>query len=145
MPLFSSISTVSFLYAPRNASCLSLGIVSFSCSAKYSKIANPECRVRRNFEPSRPSDLGSMISGQLTYRGNGEQTLPYTRFDGRSGVVRIPQTIQLNWVNTGKRKTYYPPFKRGGATEVIFEVSLEAARRLACVTASANRHDQLKN
>ena len=81
-------------------------------------------------------------AGQLSYRGNGEQMLPYTRFDGRSGLVRIPQTIQLNWVNTGKRRTYYTHFKRGGTTEVIFEVSQEAAQRLACVTSPTYKYDQ---
>jgi len=69
-------------------------------------------------------------AGEVTYRGNEKQVLPYTRFDGRSGLACVPKEIQLKWVNTRKGRTYYTPFKKGGTTEIVFELSLAATSRL---------------
>ena len=72
--------------------------------------------------------------GELAFQGFGKQSLSYKKYDGTPGALEIPQVIKLCWVDQRGKKTVYSPFKSGGKTEVVFELSEDAAKRLAVGT-----------
>ena len=69
--------------------------------------------------------------GELAFQGFGQQSLSYKKYDGTPATLEIPEVIKLCWVDQRGKKTVYTPFKRGGKTEVVFELSADAAKRLA--------------
>ena len=80
------------------------------------------------FEDGRTRDFKRPAT--LVYRDVGTQTLKFTNYEAKERIARIPNQIQLFFQNKGASGFYYNPYKKRGSTEVVFDVSAEAAEKI---------------